>query len=99
MAAIQYLLDGGEEAPETDTRGELTSFLTVSTEQQGLLRPSDAAGILGITPARVGQLMDSGKLASWEFFGNRYVSASHVAARVTCRPASGRPRKLELVAA
>lgn len=96
MAAIQYLLDGGEEVPENDARGELTSFLTVSTEQKGLIRQADAASILGISRARVGQLVEAGTLAGWEFFGNRYVSASHVAARVACRPAAGRPRHLEL---
>ena len=93
-AAIQMLLDGGVEDVDAATGMSFAQFMRTSSEEGGLLSGSQAAVILGCTPARVQQLMDGGKLTSWEFLGKRYVSGREVDARRKAELSKGgRPRK------
>lgn len=70
-------------------------FMRTSREEDGLLSPSQAAVILDVTPARVHQLIQAGKLRSWTFLEKPYVSGQEVdARRKSDLSKGGRPRKL-----
>jgi hypothetical protein len=50
-------------------------------DEKGLLNHSQAALILGVTPARVTELVRLGKLTRFDFLGRTYVSVKEVNAR------------------
>lgn len=53
---------------------------------------ADAARALGVSPARVSQLIADGALDSWRDGSRRMVSRASVDARIEYAPAPGRPR-------
>ena len=53
---------------------------------------SDAARELGVSPARVDQLIKAGLLESWRDGTKRMVSRSFVEARKEASPRAGRPK-------
>lgn len=99
MQAIQFLLGGGAEIPDTVRSGSLTAFRETSEQEQGLLIQAQAAHLLGVSPQALQDLIERKRLRSWEFFGKTYVSARELAERQAAPKAKGgRPRK-EAVAA
>ena len=55
--------------------------------------PSEAARMLGVSPGRVTQMMDSGQLEWFEDAGRKWVTVYSVEARLSEQPKAGRPRK------
>ena len=55
--------------------------------------PSEAARMLGVSPGRVTQMMDSGQLEWFEDAGRKWVTVYSVEARLAEQPKAGRPRK------
>lgn len=60
---------------------------------------SEAARLLGVTPARITQMLASARLIGYRDGRNTYVTMDSVRARLEERPRGGRPRKREAVAA
>ena len=54
---------------------------------------ADAASILHVSPARVAQMCESGRLDSWKQGGHRMVTRDSIEARLAENPGPGRPRK------
>lgn len=54
---------------------------------------ADAARMLGVSSARVAQMCDSGRLASWKEGSRRMVMRRSVEARMAEKPGPGRPRR------
>lgn len=54
---------------------------------------AEAARALGVSSARVAQLINSGLLDSWKDGTKRMVSKASVDARIEYAPRSGRPRQ------
>jgi hypothetical protein len=92
MNAAQLTFDGCEEAPVLDSGG-IGQFMEVSRTEQGLLRPAQAALVLDVSNQRVLQMIDSGVLGHWEFFGCKYLSARDLVARRAAEVKGGRPKK------
>ena len=55
--------------------------------------PSEAARMLGVSPARVTQMMESGQLEWFEDSGRKWVTVYSVEARLAEQPKAGRPKK------
>jgi hypothetical protein len=70
---------------------ELDEMSAVMVAQEGLLNHSQAALLLGITPARLTELVNLGKLTRYNFLGRTYVSVKEVKARREQDPKAGRP--------
>jgi predicted transcriptional regulator len=86
------------EVPASSTtptaRGQWTEYLRVNEEQGGLISQALAAKLLGISRARVGQLVDRKKLAAWYLLDHSWVSATEIMQRCTATPdRGGRPKK------
>jgi len=60
---------------------ELQLMSKAMVQERGLLNHSQAALILGVTPARVTELVRLGKLRRFNFLGRTYVSVKEVNAR------------------
>ena len=58
---------------------------------------SEAARMLGVSPGRVTQMLDAGKLEGWREGRRTWVTLGSVEARLEERPKAGRPRRRELV--
>jgi hypothetical protein len=59
---------------------EWQKFSDLAAEHRGLTQPVMAAMALGVSRARVNQLMDTGHLRSFEVMGKRFVSCADVEA-------------------
>ena len=59
---------------------------------------SEAARLLGVTPARITQMLAAARLIGYREGRNTYVTMDSVRARLEERPRGGRPRKREAVA-
>jgi hypothetical protein len=93
MEAAQLLLDGSEEAPPK-VSWTFGQFMKVSRQEDGLFLPAQAAIALEVSNQRVLELIEVGRLRSWEFFGKRYVSCREVMQRVQSeRLKGGRPKR------
>lgn len=57
---------------------------------------ADAASMLNVSPARVAQMCESGRLVSWKQGGHRMVTRSSIEARLAENPGPGRPRKVRM---
>jgi hypothetical protein len=86
------LLDGSEESPTNKTGRGIKEFIKLSKEEGGLLLPAQAALVLDVSRVRVFQLMDAGLLASWDFFGRRYLSGEQLQSRRAEDVKAGRPK-------
>lgn len=75
--------------------GGKTVIVAVSASKETVRKvsPSAAARMLGVTPGRVTQMMNSGKLESFELDGRRWVTVASVRARLAEAPTAGRPKK------
>jgi hypothetical protein len=90
MNAAQMLLDGSEEAPAKESGG-IIEFMRVSQAESGLLLVNQAALVLDVGHARIGQLVSAGKFRTWDFFGKTYLSAREIDTRRTSDIRTGRP--------
>jgi hypothetical protein len=80
MAPAQLLLDGSAQVSERD-HGGLKEFMALSVQEEGLVRPSAAVAVLGVTMSRVLTLVQEGRLRSWRFFGRGYLSCRELERR------------------
>jgi len=86
MKASQREFDGMPEPTEAKPRkgsrawkqAEWNRFLELAAEHDGLTLPVMASIALGLSRTRVMQLMDDGKLRSWEIMGKRFLSCRDV---------------------
>ena len=56
---------------------------------------SEAARMLGVTPGRVTQMLDVGRLEGWREGARTWVTVDSIEARLEEHPKAGRPRKRE----
>lgn len=59
---------------------------------------SEAARLLGVSPSRVSQMLESRKLEGWREGRNTYVTVDSVSARLSEAPKAGRPKKEQALA-
>lgn len=96
---IESYIDNGRELPEPSFDVEVPSggrLALVSTNvdtANRLLTSHDAAAMLGVSDARVRQLVLAGKLKARKQGRDNYVYLWSVLERLNNPPASGRPRK------
>jgi hypothetical protein len=72
---------------------EFEEMSRVMVEEEGLLNHSQAALVLDITPARVTELVNLGKLKRFDFLGRTYVSVKEVRKRRDEDIKAGRPAR------
>ncbi len=70
---------------------ELDDMSAVMVREEGLLNHSQAALLLDITPARLTELVNLGKLTRYDFLGRTYVSVKEVKNRREQDLKAGRP--------
>jgi excisionase family DNA binding protein len=92
MHAAQLTFDGSEEAPVLDSGG-IREFMRLSTSEEGLLHPAQAALVLDVSNQRVLELIETKRLRSWEFWGRKYLSARELVARRASDVKGGRPKR------
>ena len=78
---------------KTQLSKELDDMSAVMVREQGLLNHSQAALLLDITPARVTELVNLGKLSRYNFLGRTYVSVKEVKYRREQDLKAGRPAR------
>lgn len=95
MVASQLLLDGSQELPTPDGHlSTLADFRRVSEAQGGLMRAADAARLVGVSRNAIYELVQRGKLATWDFHGTPFVSVAALEARAAApRDKGGRPAR------
>ena len=72
---------------------ELEAMSLAMVEEEGLLNHSQAALILDVTPARVTELVNLGRLKRFDFLGRTYVSVREVKGRREEDVKAGRPKR------
>jgi hypothetical protein len=70
---------------------ELRQMTHVSQREEGLLNHAQAAAILGVSPRRIGELVQLGKFCRYNFLGRTYVSVREVLERRKAELKVGRP--------
>ena len=81
--------------PQATAKAPMSDFARLrefSSEHGGGLLPQQAAVALGISNARVLQLLEAGILTHVEVFGRKLISCNDVLTRMESRPPTGRPR-------
>lgn len=64
----------------------------VSMREEGLLNQAQAAAVLDVSPRRIAELVELGKLCRFDFLGRTYVSVREVLERRSAELKAGRPR-------
>ncbi len=80
-ATVRARSSTSKERFRKDALRELQLMSKAMIQEKGLLNHSQAALILGVTPARVTELVRLGKLSRFDFLGRTYVSVKEVNAR------------------
>lgn len=100
---VEDHLMNGTELPEmefghTPERGGVVIAVAVERTLESIpsVTASEAARMLGVSTARVAQLVKSGLLDSWKVGGTRMVSLASVNARLEYDPKPGRPKEKAL---
>ena len=98
--AVEDMLMKGQEPPamvfgHEPAHGGRVIAVAVECGLDGIpaMTASDAARALGVSTARVAQLIKAGMLESWRDGARRMVSRASVEARLADHPAPGRPRE------
>lgn len=65
----------------------------VSQREEGLLNHAQAAAVLEVSPRRVGELVELGKLTRYDFLGRTYVSVREILNRREADVKAGRPSR------
>ena len=76
---------------QEDLEREFNAMSEAMVREEGLLNHSQAALLLDITPARVTELVNLGKLGRFDFLGRTYVSVKQVRERREQDLKAGRP--------
>jgi hypothetical protein len=63
----------------------------ISQREEGLLNHAQAAAVLGVSARRIGELVELGKFARYNFLGRTYVSVREVLERRNAEVKAGRP--------
>jgi hypothetical protein len=71
---------------------ELRQMSRVSMREEGLLNHAQAAAVLDVSPRRIAELVELGKLCRFDFLGRTYVSVREVLERRSAELKAGRPR-------
>lgn len=97
-------LIGGIELPASDfghepRHGGKIIAVAVSRELAGIpaVTAADAARMLGVSSARVSQLINAGLLDSWKDGTERMVSKASIEARLADTPKAGCPKEVPIV--
>jgi hypothetical protein len=72
---------------------ELRQMTRASIEHEGLLNHAQAAVVLDVSPRRIGELVELGKLTRLDFLGRTYVSVKEIVQRRKADVKAGRPRR------
>ncbi len=72
---------------------ELRQMSRVSVQENGLLNHAQAAAVLGVSPRRVAELVELGRLTRHDFLGRTYVSVREVLERREADVKAGRPAR------
>ena len=88
-------LMGGVDLPAPDFGGKIIA-VAVSRELNDIpaVTAADAARMLGVSSARVSQLINAGLLDSWKDGTKRMVSKASIEARLADAPKAGRPKEM-----
>jgi hypothetical protein len=70
---------------------ELRQMSHISQREEGLLNHAQAAAVLGVSARRIGELVELGKFARYNFLGRTYVSVREVLERRNAEVKAGRP--------
>lgn len=70
---------------------ELRQMSRVSVQEDGLLNHAQAAAVLEVSPRRVAELVELGRLTRHDFLGRTYVSVREVLERREADVKAGRP--------
>ena len=70
---------------------ELRQMTRASIEHEGLLNHAQAALVLDVSPRRIGELVELGKLTRLDFLGRTYVSVKEIVQRRKADVKAGRP--------
>jgi hypothetical protein len=70
---------------------EVRQMSRVSMREEGLLNHAQAAAVLDVSPRRVAELVELGKLCRFDFLGRTYVSVREVLERRSAELKAGRP--------
>lgn len=80
--------------PEELVQIEIQQWRVVAAEWGPLVHPALAAKLCGVSSQRVLQMISSGKLNGWQFFGKEWVSLPQLQQyRAAQKDKGGRPRK------
>jgi len=80
------------ESRATELLTELRQMSRVSMREEGLLNHAQAAAVLDVSPRRIAELVELGKLCRFDFLGRTYVSVREVLERRSAEVKAGRPR-------
>lgn len=101
---LDYLMRG-EEVPKPPLGNKperggtiVTVAVEASLADVPAVTAAEAAGLLGVSTARVTQLANAGQLDSWKVGRTRMVSLESIECRLADERKAGRPRKAEAVA-
>ncbi len=72
---------------------ELRQMSSVSVQENGMLNQAQAAAVLGVSPRRVAELVELGRLTRLDFLGRTYVSVREVLERREADVKAGRPAR------
>jgi hypothetical protein len=75
----------------TGLLAEVRQMSRVSVRENGLLNHVQAAAVLDVSPRRVAELVELGKLTRHDFLGRTYVSVREVLERLEADVKAGRP--------
>jgi hypothetical protein len=93
-AAQPWLMEVPASTVAPSAQDQWNEYLRVNEEQGGLISQALAAKLLGVSRARVGQLIERKKLAAWKLLDHSWVSATEIMQRCTATPdLGGRPKK------
>jgi hypothetical protein len=82
---------GARESKARKLLAEVRQMSRVSLREEGLLNHAQAAAVLGVSPRRIGELVELGKLCRYDFLGRTYVSVREVLERGNAELKAGRP--------
>lgn len=87
--------EGGKLGNEPEKGGRVVAVsVDCDLSKVSAVTAADAASILNVSPARVAQMCESGRLDSWKQGGHRMVTRDSIEARLAENPGPGRPRKV-----
>jgi hypothetical protein len=93
VAATEFPSEPAKESRARRLLAELRQMSLAMQKEDGLLNHSQAALILDVSPRRVGELVELGRLSRFYYLGRTYVSVREIVARRDADLQAGRPRR------